>query len=348
MKCMVLEEFNAPLVPRERDIPVPGAGDVLLKVGACGMCRTDLKVWSGMHPAVKKLPRVLGHEVAGEVVEVGKSCDRQLVGKHAVVYFYLSCGECGFCRSGREMFCTHLKGQIGFSLDGGYAEYVTVPASSLFLIPADIPFEEAAIITDAIATPYRALTSKVRIQPEQTLAVIGAGGLGLHAIQIARAFGARVTAVDISEKALSKAKEVGAEKTFQITNDAPTNDILELSGGGGFDAVMDFVGKPAIQQLGLTILKVAGKFVAVGYNLVDPFQVHSLLLVSRELEIYGSRACGRKDLKETIDLVSSGKVKPVVVESYPLADANVALRKLDQGDLVGRSVLVPGKESCGK
>jgi len=90
-------------------------------------------------------------------------------------------------------------------------------------------------------------------------------------------------------------------------------------------------------------LKVAGKFVAVGYNPVDPFQVHSQLLVSRELEIYGSRACGRKDLKETIDLVSSGKVKPVVVESYPLGDANVALRKLDQGDLVGRSVLVPGK-----
>jgi 2-desacetyl-2-hydroxyethyl bacteriochlorophyllide A dehydrogenase len=341
MKCMVLEEFNGPLVPRERDIPVPGAEDVLLKVGACGMCRTDLKVWSGIHPAVKKLPRVLGHEVAGEVVEVGKSCDRQLIGKRAVVYFYLSCGECVFCKSGRDMFCTHLKGQVGFSVDGGYAEYVKVPASSLFLIPADIPFKEAAIITDAIATPYRALTAKVRIQPGDTLAVLGAGGLGLHAIQIARAFGARVTAVDISEKALSKAKDVGAEKTFQITNDASTKDILELSGGDGFDVVMDFVGKPAIQGLGLTLLKVAGKFVAVGYNLVDPFQVHSLLLVSRELEVYGSRSCGRKDLKETIELVSSGKVKPVVVESYPLADANVALRKLDQGDLVGRSVLVP-------
>ena len=341
MKCMVLEEFNAPLVPREHDIPVPGADDVLLKVGACGLCRTDLKVWSGIHPAVKQLPRILGHEVAGEVVEVGTSADKQLIGKRAAVYYYLSCGECGFCRSGREMFCTHLKGQIGFSLDGGYAEYIKVPASSLFLIPADVPFEEAAVITDAIATPYRALTSKVRIQPGQTLAVVGAGGLGLHAIQIAKAFGARVTAVDISEKALSKAKEIGAEKTFQITKEDPVKDILELSGGDGFDAVMDFVGKPAIQELGLKLLKVAGKFVAVGYNLVDPFQVHSLLLVSRELEIYGSRACGRKDLKETIDLVSSGKVKPVVVESYPLGDANVALRKLDQGDLVGRSVLVP-------
>jgi len=341
MKCMVLEEFNAPLVPRERDIPAPGPDDVLLKVGACGMCQTDLKIWSGTHPAIKGLPRVLGHEVAGEVVEVGKSADKQLIGKHAVVYFYLSCGECAFCRSGRDMFCTHLKGQVGFSLDGGYAEYVRVPASSLFLIPADIPFKEAAIITDAIATPYRALTAKVKIQPGQTLAVLGAGGLGLHAIQIARAFGARVTAVDISERALSKAREVGAEKTFQITKDDPAQGILELSGGDGFDAVMDFVGKPAIQQLGLRLLKVAGKFVAVGYNLVDPFQIHSLLLVSRELEVYGSRAAGRKDLKETIDLVSSGKVKPVVVESHPLADANVALRKLVQGDLVGRSVLVP-------
>jgi 2-desacetyl-2-hydroxyethyl bacteriochlorophyllide A dehydrogenase len=340
---MVLEEFNAPLVLREREIPVPGADDVILKVGACGICRTDLKVWSGTHPAIRKLPQVLGHEVAGEVVEVGKSADKQLIGKHAVIYFYLSCGECGFCRSGREILCSHLKGQIGFNLDGGYAEYVKAPANCLFLIRADIPFEEAAIITDAIATPYRALTSKARIQPEQTVAIIGAGGLGLHAIQIARAFGARVIAIDINEKALAMAKELGAEKTFHITKDDPTEELLELSGGGGYDAVMDFVGKPEIQRLGLTILKVAGKFVAVGYNPVDPFQVHSLLLVSRELEIYGSRSCGRNDLKETIELVSSGKVKPVVAESHPLGDANVALRKLDQGDLVGRSVLVPGR-----
>ncbi len=345
MKCMVLEEFNAPLVLREREIPAPGVGEALLKVGACGICRTDLKLFSGTHPAIKKLPHVPGHEVAGEVVEVGSSVDKELLGKHAVIYFYLSCGTCHFCRSGREILCGNLKGQIGFSLDGGYAEYVKVPATSLFLIRSDIPFEQAAIITDAIATPYRALTSKAKIQPGQTLAVIGAGGLGLHAVQIARVLGARVTALDISEKALAMAREVGAEKTFLVKDDDPGEEILQLSGGEGFDTVMDFVGKPSLQTLGLNLLKVAGKFVAVGYSPTDAFQVHSMRLVSRELEIYGSRSCGRNDLKETIELVSSGKVKPVVAQFHPLADANVALRRLEQGDLIGRSVLIPGKET---
>jgi 2-desacetyl-2-hydroxyethyl bacteriochlorophyllide A dehydrogenase len=341
MKCMVLEAFNKPLALRERPVPTPGDDEVVIKVGACGICRTDLKVWSGSHPAIKKLPQVLGHEVAGEVVEIGKSVDKTLLGKHAVIYFYLSCGVCSFCRSGREILCSQLKGQIGFNRDGGYADYVKTPADSLFLIPSDIPLEKAAIITDAIATPYRALKAKAKIQPGERLAVIGAGGLGLHAIQIAKAFGATVIAVDISVNALAMAKEVGAEKTVLAVKEDPLEEILDLTGGEGFDAVMDFVGKPTMQLLGLQLLKVAGKFVAVGYSPVDSFQVHSMRLVSRELEIYGSRSCGRQDLKETIDLVASGKVKPVVAECHPLAEANTALRKLEEGDLVGRSVLIP-------
>ena len=344
MECMVLEAFNEPLALRERPIPTPGDDEVVIKVGACGICRTDLKVWSGSHPAIRKLPQVLGHEVAGEVVEIGKSVDKGLLGKRAVIYFYLSCGVCRFCMSGREILCTQLKGQIGFNRDGGYAEYVKTPADSLFLIPRNLAFEKAAIITDAIATPYRAITAKAKIQPGQTMAVMGAGGLGLHAVQIARALGARVFAMDINEKALTMAEKVGAEKVFLVTNEDPLEEILELTGGEGFDVVMDFVGKPRMELLGLNLLKVAGKFVAVGYIPTDSFQVQSMRLVSRELEIYGSRSCGRQDLKETIDLVSSGKVKPMVAEFYPLAEANTALLKLELGDLIGRSVLIPGKE----
>ncbi len=344
MKCMVLEAFNEPLALRERPIPTPGDDEVVIKVGACGICRTDLKVWSGSHPAIRKLPQVLGHEVAGEVVEIGKSVDKSLLGKHAVIYVYLSCGVCRFCMSGREILCTQLKGQIGFNRDGGYAEYMKTPADSLFLIPPDLAFEKASIITDAVATPYRALTAKAKVQPGQTVAVMGAGGLGLHAVQIARALGAEVFVMDINEKALNMAREMGAEKVFLVTNEDPLKEILELTGGEGFDVVMDFVGKPNMELLGINLLKVAGKFVAVGYTPTDSFQVQSMKLVSRELEIYGSRSCGRQDLKETIDLVSSGKVKPVVAEFHPLAEANTALRKLELGNLIGRSVLIPGKE----
>ena len=345
MKCMVLEEFRAPLVSRERPIPTPGADEAVIRVGACGVCRTDLKICAGTHPAIKRLPHIPGHEVAGEVVEVGKSVHQEIIGKHAVVYFYLSCGECDFCRKGHESLCSDLRGVIGFSEDGAYSEYVKVPVNCLFFIRPDIPFAEAAIITDAIATPYRALTSKVRIQPGETLAVIGAGGLGIHALQIAKAFGARVIAIDINEKALAAAREMGAEETLHMAKEDPRERILELSGGKGVDAVADFVGKPQTQMLGLNILKVTGRFVAVGYNAVDPFQVNSQFLVSKELEIYGSRACGRNDLKETIELVSNAKVKPFVGGLYPLSEANAALDKLERGDLVGRLVLVPGKDS---
>lgn len=340
MKCMVLEKFNAPLVLREREIPTCGADEVLLRVGACGLCRTDLKVCHGTQPSVKQLPLVPGHEVAGEVVEVGTSVSKELIGKHAVVYFYLSCGDCEFCRAGSEILCSGLRGQIGYSLDGGYAEYVKVPANSLFFIRSDIPFQHAAIVTDAIATPYRALTGKAKIRPGEILAVIGAGGLGIHAIQIARALGATAIAIDIKERALALAKEVGAEKTFLLAGDETKAEIFELF-HEGVDVAMDFVAKPETQVLALNLLRKAGRFVVIAYNTDNPFPVNSRLLVSKELRIYGSRSCGRSDLQETIELVSSSKVKPIVTASYPLAETNLALARLERGELVGRSVLVP-------
>ena len=341
MKCMVLEEFNASLIPRERETPSPGPEETVLRVGATGACRTDLKIWHGVHPAARRLPLVPGHEIAGEVIEVGKGVDKNIKGKHAVVYTYLSCGECRFCKSGDEPLCTDLKGQIGFSLDGGFAEYVKVPQNNLFFIRSDIPFEQAAILADAVATPYRALTSKLKIQPGETLAVIGAGGLGIHAIQIARVLGAKVLAIDINEKALMMAREMGAEKTLLVTKDDPTEEMIELCEGKGVDAAIELVGKPDMQRAALQMLKVAGKFVAVGYNADNPFQVNSQLLVSRELRIYGSRACGRSDLQATIDLVSNSKIKPFVGECHPMGEVNAVLAKLERGDMVGRSVLVP-------
>jgi propanol-preferring alcohol dehydrogenase len=341
MKSMVLEKFNASLVLRERDRPTPGPGETILRVGAAGACRTDLKIWHGNHPAVEKLPLIPGHEIAGEVVEVGKGVDKNIKGRHAVVFAYLSCGECSFCKTGDEPLCTRLKGQIGFNLDGGFAEFVKVPLTSLFFIRPEIPLEQAAILADAVATPYRALTSKIKIRPGETLAVIGAGGLGIHAVQIAKALGARVLAIDINGKALAMAREMGAEKTLQITQEDPTEEMGNFSEGKGVDAVIELVGKPEMQRAGLQMLKAAGRFAAVGYNADSLFHVNSQLLVSTELKIYGSRSCGRKDLQEVIDLVSDSKIKPFVAEIYPLLEANLVLSRLEKGQTAGRSVLVP-------
>lgn len=339
MKCMVLQEFNAPLVAEERAIPRPGPQDAILKMGACGLCRTDLKLWHGTHPALKQLPLVPGHEIAGEVVEVGAQVSRDWLGQQAVVYCYLSCGECEFCRAGSEILCPHVKGQIGFNRDGGFAEYVKVPADNLFCVPRHVALEDAAIVTDAIATPYRALTTKAELRPGQTVVVIGAGGLGVHAIQIARVLGAKVLALDINPKALELATEVGAEAAFPMTAESHAA-VLDLTAGGA-DVVMDFVAAPVTQQFGLTLLKPGGRFISIAYGADNVLGINSQMLVSRELRIYGSRSCGRKDLQETIDLLSRKKIKAVIASRYPLGEANLALARLEKGDLVGRIVLTP-------
>jgi propanol-preferring alcohol dehydrogenase len=342
MKCMVIEKFNAPLAFRERALPIPAAGEVVLKVGACGLCRTDLKVWRGTHPRIKNvtLPLVPGHEVAGEIVDLGQSVSKDLLAKHAVVYLYCSCGKCEFCRSGREMLCNRLRGQVGFSLDGGFAEYIKVPADSVFPIPPEIPFPQIAIVTDAIAAPYRALAVRARVEPGEIVVVIGAGGLGVHAIQIAKVLGARVIALDVNEKAVALAKQVGADRSFHAVNDDVRGEIQAIS-PDGVHVVVDFVAIAQTQQLGLSVLKTGGRFVTVAYNSDNILQVTSPLLVSKELQVMGSRSCSRKDLQEAIELVSASKVKPVVANCYPLADANLALSDLEQGDVVGRSVLIP-------
>lgn len=152
MKSMALERFGSPLVLRNRDIPVPGHGDVTLKVGACGVCQTDLKICQGKHPAARNVPIVPGHEVAGEIVQVGHGVSKDHIGKRAVIYSYQVCGECVFCTKGRESLCVNVKGQVGMSMDGGYAEYIKIPADALFFIGKDMDFERAATLTDAVAT----------------------------------------------------------------------------------------------------------------------------------------------------------------------------------------------------
>jgi D-arabinose 1-dehydrogenase-like Zn-dependent alcohol dehydrogenase len=338
---MVLEEFNVPLVLREREIPKPGLGEVILEVGACGVCKTDVRIIQGKHPGARHLPLVLGHEVAGTVIEVGEEVDKNHIGKRAVVYHYLFCGECRFCREGRENLCSNPRGIIGFNKDGGFGEYLKASFPCLFFIHDDIPFEKAAIIPDAIATPFHALRSKAKIQRGEILAIFGAGGLGIHAIQIAEVFGARVIALDINPRSLAIAQELGAEKTIEVKGEDPLKEIMDFTEGKGVDVVIDFVGNPRMEMLALKILAKAGRFVAVGYNAETFFQVSSHLIVAKELEIYGSRACGRDDLKQCIDLVSNRKVEPITSEIRPLVEANSVLDKLKEGKILGRSVLIP-------
>jgi D-arabinose 1-dehydrogenase-like Zn-dependent alcohol dehydrogenase len=334
---MVLEAFEAPLVLRESDIPVPHEGEVLLKVEACGVCQTDLKICQGKHPAVRDVPVIPGHEVSGQIVEVGKNVDQAYLEKRAVVFAYDVCGECEFCQAGRESLCTDLKGQVGFSMPGGFAEYIRIPINSIFTIGDNVPYEK----TDAVVTPYHAIKSKAKVKEGETIAVIGAGGLGLHAIQIAKLLGAKVIAIDLKEPSLKLAKDMGADWALKGDETDLPATVNEITSGQGVSAVLELTGNPDVQSLAIKLLKISGKLVLVAYNTNDPFQVNSLTIVSREIEIYGARWCGREEFRECVELVSTGKIEPYAGEVHPLLEANSILKRLQEGEILGRAVLIP-------
>ncbi len=340
MKAMVLREFNQPLVLSEIPQPSIGPGEVLIKVKACGVCYTDVKIASGLTPDVG-LPRVLGHEVAGEVAALGKGVKDFREGDRVSLYFYLHCGQCEYCLRKRENLCVRLRGRIGFHWDGGYAEYTKIPATHAFKVPSGVPFEEAAILADAVATPLHALKEQAELKAGETVAIIGAGGLGLQAVQIGKFLGARVLSVDLEEKRLAMAKTMGAEETFKATGKDLEDSILSYTGGLGVDTVLDLVGKNETMHSSLNFLKKGGKLILVGYSFDQPFSIFPAVIMRGEFRIIGSRACRIQDMEEVIDWVAAQKIKPLVSETIPLEQANEVHARLKKNEILGRVVLKP-------
>ena len=239
MKAMVLREYDHPLELEERFLPEPSGSEVLLRVRAAGVCGTDVKLFHGKNPRLKP-PIVLGHEFAGEVAAVGPDVLRRQVGDRAVVYMYMSCGQCDYCLTGRENLCSNRRGFFGFDRDGGFAEYALIPEANVVLLPEGIPFEEAAILGDAVATSWHAVRTQADVRPAQTLVVVGLGGLGLHAIQCGRACGAQVIAVDSVQSKLNMATENGAQYALNASSGDFVQEVRAITGGKGADAVVVF------------------------------------------------------------------------------------------------------------
>ncbi len=340
MKAMVLKEFKQPFVLSEVPVPSIGPGDLLLKVKGCGVCYTDVKIATGLMSGIS-LPLIPGHEVAGEVAALGKEVKNFREGDRVSVYFYLHCGTCEPCREHRENLCLNIRGRIGFHLDGGYAEYTRVPATHAFKFPPSISFEQAAILADAVATPLHALRDQGEIKPGETLAIIGAGGLGLQAVQIGKLLGARVFSIDLEEKRLALAREMGAEKTFNASEKKWEDSIVSYTNGRGVDTVLDLVGKNETLHSSLSFLKKGGKLVLVGYSFDQPFSILPVHIMRGEFRIIGSRACRLRDMEDVIGLVAANKIKPLVSETVPLEQVNDVHARLKKNEILGRVVLQP-------
>jgi propanol-preferring alcohol dehydrogenase len=337
MKAAILHDFKQPLSIEEVATPHPEADEVLIQVEACGVCHSDLHLadgdWTQLAGIVKR-PLILGHEIAGHVVEKGEAVrDLQTGDRVGVPWIHWSCGQCEFCREGKENLCGRQK-ITGVTVDGGYAEFVKAPATHALKIPDDLSAVEAAPLFCAGVTVYRALKG-AGILAGQRLAVFGIGGLGHLAVQFGQAFGAEVTAIDISEEKLELARSLGAVSALAATSDV----VKQLRRKGGVQVALVASSAKAAYDMAFSCLRPTGILLVVGLpaeNICFP----PILMAGGEIRIQASAVGTRQDLREVLALAAAGKVRCQVVER-PLAQANEVLNQMRKGQVSGRIVLIP-------
>jgi len=299
MKAIRMVEPGKPLELQNIPIPAAGAEDVLVRVRAAGICHSDAHYRAG-RSGMGILPITLGHEVAGEVEWVGAKVTTVKAGDRVCLHYNISCGACYYCKSGNEQFCTTVK-MIGHHVDGGYAEYIAMPTRNAIHLPEEISFEEGATLMCASATALHALR-RGRVREGETVAVFGVGGLGLSAIQLAKALGAvDVYAVDIKQDKLELASEYGAIPVDASRSDA-VEEIRKLTRGKGVDVALEMIGLPVTMKQTIESLGVLGRAVIVGLS-QSPLEVHPYqTLIGYEAEILGSNDHLLQELPVLIDL----------------------------------------------
>jgi D-arabinose 1-dehydrogenase-like Zn-dependent alcohol dehydrogenase len=338
VRAAVLERFGAPLVVREVPDAAPGPGEVLLRVRAAGICRTDLKIIDGAIPTVRP-PLIPGHEPAGEVAAVGSGVEGVAIGTRVAASLDISCRSCHYCRRGEYDHCARLQ-RLGFERDGALAEFMTLPAANLVELPESIPFEIGATLADAVGSSYHAVVTRARVRPAQTVAVYGLGGLGLVAVQVAVLSGARVIAIARDGGRRDLAQQLGATWGIDPSHEDISERVRELTGGIGVHAFFDFVGIEGSVEAGARSCRKGGAVVVVGYQI--PQLVTSMTaLVYDEISILGSRGSTRSDLIEAVSLVDQGVIRPVVARELSLGEVNDGLRLLREGAVTGRIVVRP-------
>lgn len=363
MKAAVLSQVGGRLTLEEIPKPSPKAGEVLIKVAACGVCHTDLHVIKG---EVKfPLPCVLGHEISGVVAEVAPDVKTAQPGDAVVCSFIMPCGVCYYCVRGRDDLCetffamNRLQGTLydgesrlrradGAPLAmysmGGLAEYAVVPASDVFPAPATVPLPDACILGCALMTAYGAVKNQARIQPSDTVAVVGVGGVGSNVIQIARAFGAgQIIAVDVRDDKLEAAKELGATHTVNATQEDAVAAVNALTGGRGVDVAVEALGHPETVVNAFMMARDGGRVVVIGIaSGTTTAGIEITRLVRRGIQLmgsYGSRV--RTDLPELLVLAARGQVRvsQPITRRYRLEQVDEAYAALNRGEIIGRAIV---------
>lgn len=307
----------------------PGQGEVLVEVKAAGVCGSDLHIQEG-RTRLATYPLTLGHENAGVVAQLGPGVDGWREGDRVCTNFLLTCGKCAYCAGGRPSLCLHRSG-LGMHRDGGFARYVTVPARGLIALPDNVSFEQGAVATDAIATPYHAITKRMRPRLGESVVVYGIGGLGFHAVQLLRLHGAHpIIAVDVVEENLTRATTVGADHVVNASEADPVQLVRGLTDGLGADHALELVGREETIAQATMSVRPGGRAVLVGHgapciNLMAPG-----VFVRQELEVIGSYAFEATEIAEVLRLISCGRLdlNGSITHRLELQDVNQALEML--------------------
>jgi 6-hydroxycyclohex-1-ene-1-carbonyl-CoA dehydrogenase len=340
MKAAVFHGNSPRLSIEDVPAPEPQAGEVVMRVAACGLCHTDLHYLDHGVRTFKAPPIILGHEAAGTVARLGSGVSGLAPGDRVLAPSVWACGRCRFCRAGRENLCVDLV-MPGNHTQGAFAEYLAVPAKELVRLPPDLPLERACVIADAVSTPYHAVKQRGQVRAGDAVAVVGCGGVGLNVVQCAALAGATVIAVDLNEGRLALARRLGASHTINPSALERVDKEVRRLTDGGVDVAFEVVGNPKTIDLAFNLLRKGGRLVVIGFS-QEAVPINAAKLMFYELELVGSLGCGAGLYPEIVGLAASGRIdlEPIVSGTLPLDRINEGFDRLRRGEGV-RWVVTP-------
>lgn len=342
MRAIMLREFGPAENLRLEDVPVPipRRGEALVKVRAVNVDLYQMVLRRGGAVNVE-LPRIIGNGIAGTIETLGPDTDGPAAGTRVVVCNNVSCGDCRYCRTGRDTLCVE-RAIVGGHRDGGYAEFVAVPARDCVELPAAISFEEASIVPNTIGPVVKACSHGAAIRPGETVVIVGAaGGMGIHAVQAARACGARVIAALRSMTAVEAVRQAGADVVVSTAGSSWQQEVRRHTDGFGADAVLDFVANKDTLACSLAALGPSGRLVIMGYFPRGSTLETPTWVFSEERTVTGNRSAGRRDIETALALMRDGRVRALVHRMYALEEAVQAHRAFEAKEFIGRAVIVP-------
>ena len=342
MRAVYLERFGGPdvLTFGDRPAPSPKPGEALVRVRACGINHLDLWVRAGLKGLEPEMPHILGNDVVGEITELGAGVTHLSAGQKTLVNPTLSCGHCPACANGDDNLCRDYD-VLGRRRNGGYAEFVCVPAANCLPFPENLSWEQAAAVPLVFLTAWHMLVTRAHVRAGEDVLVIGAGsGVGSAAVQIARLHGARVIATAGTPAKLERARGLGAHETIDHASEDVAARARALTGKKGVDVVFEHVGGPVFEAA-VAALARNGRLVTCGATIGNRVTLNLDLLFGRHLTLLGSWMGRRSDLNDVLEHVAAGTLRPVVDSILPLAEARRAHERLEARDTFGKLVLVP-------